>query len=470
MSDGGTRRLAAVDAQAQALGLFPGQKAADAAALAPDLVSAEHDEAADRESLEALADWCMRFSPAVASDAPDSLFLEVSGGERLWGGEAALAQELEARLAAAGIPVRMAIADTPAAAWALSRFDPCLCPSGHQAARLAPLPVAALRLSEADAAQLARLGLRTVGQVMGLPRGPLTRRFGPQVLLRLDQALGRLPQALNYRRPPTPWMQRRSFAEPISAPEDLARIAGDLGGLICAQLQAHGQGARRFVLAYHRLDGRDLCVEAGLAFAGRDPKALLRLLAPKLETVDPGFGIEAATILAQEVAPLGAAQAMLDPTQAQADAALAPLIDRLANRLGAERVWRAQPVASHAPERAVARCEALSGDRLQGWDPSRPRPLRLFERPEPIEAMAALPDAAPARFRWRGLWRKVARAEGPERIAQEWWRLAPPQTSVGAVRDYYRVEDETGGRFWVFRAGLYTGPDAPRWWLHGVFG
>ncbi len=407
----------------------------------------------------------------MASDAPDGVFLDISGGDRLWGGEGALCAELEARLAGAGIPARLAVADTPAAAWALARFDPGICPGGHQAARLAPLPVAALRLDEADAAQLARLGLRTVGQVMGLPRGPLTRRFGPGVLLRLDQALGRLPQALPYRRPASPWSQRLAFAEPVSAPEDLARVAGDLTAMLCRQLQTAGRSARRFALSYHRLDGRSLTVEAGLALAGREPSALLRLFLPKLDTVDPGFGVESATILADEVQPLDMAQTALDPAQADSDAAVAPLIDRLANRLGADRVWRAGPVQSHAPERAVGRFEPLSGQRGAGWDASRPRPLRLFVRPEPIEAaLAVLPDGAPARFQWRGLWRKVRCAEGPERIAQEWWRLAPEQTSVGAVRDYYRVEDETGGRFWLFRAGFYGGEERPRWWLHGVFG
>lgn len=465
------RRLAAIDARAQALGLHPGQKAADAAALVPDLACADHDPQADLTALEALADWCVRFSPAVASDAPDGLFLDIGGGDRLWGGEAALCAELEARLAGAGIPARLAVAGAPAAAWALARFDPGICPGGHEAARLAPLPVAALRLDEADAVQLARLGLRTVGQVMGLPRGPLTRRFGPGVLLRIDQALGRLPQALSYRRPASPWSQRLAFAEPISAPEDLARVAGDLTVMLCRQLQTAGRSARRFALSYHRLDGGSLTVEVGLALAGREPAALLRLLLPKLDTVDPGFGVESATILADEVQPLDMAQTALDPAQIEADAALAPLIDRLANRLGADRVWRAAPVQSHAPERAVARCAPLSGKREAGWDPAQPRPLRLFARPEPIEAaLAVLPDGAPARFQWRGLWRKVRCAEGPERIAQEWWRLASEQTSVGAVRDYYRVEDETGGRFWLFRAGFYGGEERPRWWLHGVFG
>jgi protein ImuB len=470
MSDGGARRLAAVDDLAQSLGLYPGQKAADAAALVPNLATADHDPEADAESLEALADWCVRFSPAVAGDAPDGLFLDVSGVDLLWGGEAQLAHELEGRLADNGIPARLAIADTAAAAWALARFDPQACPSGCQAAKLAPLPVAALRLEEADVAQLARLGLRTIGQVMGLPRGPLTRRFGPGVLLRLDQALGRLPQALKYRRPISPWAARLAFAEPITAPEDLARVADDLARMLCAQLQTAGRAARRFELSYHRLDGKSLTVEAGLALAGRESSALLRLLLPKLETLDPGFGIESATIQADDVQVLDMVQIHLDPSQAEADAAVAPLVDRLTNRLGADRVWRASPVQSHAPERAVSRSEPLAGARGAGWDPSRPRPLRLFVRPEPIEALAALPDAAPARFQWRGLWRRVRCAEGPERIAQEWWRLAPEQTSVAAVRDYYRVEDETGGRFWLFRAGLYGGEIPPRWWLHGVFG
>jgi len=469
MADRGTRRLAAVDATAQALGLFAGQKAAEAATLVPKLISAEFDAKADLISLEALADWCVRFSPAVATDAPDGLFLDITGGERLWGGEGELMRELAARLASNAIPARLAVADTPGAAWALARFDACICPPDHQASKLAPLPVAALRLNEADAAQLARLGLRTIAQVIGLPRGPLTRRFGPGVLLRLDQALGRLPQALNYRRPSSPWMQRLAFAEPVSTPDDLARVAADLCGLLCDQLQTATRGARRVVLVYHRLDGANPVVEVGLALAGCDPAALLRLLLPKLEEVDPGFGVESATIWAQEVEALKPSQAELDSTQAQAAASIGPLVDRLANRLGSDRVWRAVPVQSHAPERAVARREPLSLGQAAGWDAARPRPLRLFVRPEPIEAPAALLDAAPARFRWRGRWRRVARAEGPERIGQEWWWLAPDQTAVGAVRDYYRVEDEDGARFWLFRAGLYGGEPAPRWWLHGLF-
>ena len=472
------RRLAAVDAAAQGLGLYVGQKVTDAAALAPDLVTAEAEPEADAAALEALVHWCVRFSPAVAADPPDGLILDITGVDHLWGGEAALRRDLLARLRANGLPARAAIADTAGAAWALAHFSNTpIAPPGGQADLLARLPVAALRLEAKAAAQLPRLGLASIGALMALPRPQITRRFGPQVLARLDQALGRADEALVFRRPPTPWVAQLAFVEPVSTPEDLARVSRDITARLCARLEAEGQGARRFELIFHRTDGAALSLSIGLALPGRRPDPIVRLFAPRLETLDPGFGIEAATLVAGQVEPLGVRQGRLE---AGADAALeegvAPLVDRLSNRLGAERVWRADPHPSHAPERAVARRPPLSpvlspAGPQAGWDPERPRPVRLFPRPEPVEVTAPVPDDPPVLFRWRGRVHRVKRAEGPERLAEEWWRLADfEQSAPDRVRDYYRVEDEAGARFWLFRAGLYT-PDAPpKWWMHGLFG
>lgn len=476
VSERGTRRLAAVDECAAALGLMAGQKAADALALVPHLVTADHDPAADRAALEALCDWCVRFSPAVAVDGDDGLFLDITGTDHLWGGEAGMLVDLMARLARWGVPARAAIADTAGAAWALARFGPdlAIAPPERQREVIAPLPVAALRLGEAAEAQLPRLGLHRIGQVLALPRAQLAKRFGLATVLRLDQALGQAAEALTFRRPASPWFDRLAFFEPISAPEDLARVAADALALICARLEAEGRGAKRFEVVFHRLDGRSFPVRVGLARIGRDAQRLAKLVKPKLDMVDPGFGIEVVTVHASAVEPMAAAQERLDAdAAASADETLAPLIDRLVNRLGENRVWRADPFESHVPERSVVRVGPLDPPSAARWDADRPRPVRLFKRPEAIVAIAAeLPDYPPRLFTWRGRAHRVRRAEGPERIGQEWWRagVARGETGPGKVRDYYRVEDDAGGRFWIFRQGLYGGEDAPKWWIHGLFG
>ena len=469
------RRLAAVEAQARAAGLHAGQKAADAAALVPELVTAEAEPEADAQALTALVDWCVRFSPAVAADPPDGLFLDIEGVAHLWGGEAEMLDDFAHRLAANGVDVRCAVADTPGAAWALAHYGAqtkILAPPGEAAALLAPLPPAALRLPAEAAAQLARLGFSRLSQVIGLPRGPLARRFGQATLDRVDQALGRAPEALAFRRPPTPWFVRLAFAEPISAPEDLARAMGDIVARLCARLEAEGRGARRLELAFHRLDGRAERLRVGLASAGRETGRIARLFAPKLEAVDPGFGVEVVTLAAEGVEALAGRQNRLDAVrEAAPEDGLVPLVDRLANRLGEDRVWRAEPVESHVPERSSGRAAPLAAPSPNdGWAADRPRPVRLFRRPEPIEVMAPIPDDPPVQFRWRGRLHRVRAAEGPERIGEEWWKAPIENASVAHVRDYYRVEDQDGARFWLFRAGLYQAGAPAKWWLHGLFG
>jgi protein ImuB len=471
VSDRGMRRLAAVDAGAAVRGLALGQKAADATALVPELVVADAEPAADAAALTALADWCARFSPAVALDPPDGLFLDITGADHLWGGEGPMMADLARRLAANGLPVRAAVAGSPGAAWALAHFGPDRAAAGKEmtAALLAPLPIAALRLASEDAAQIARLGLTTIGALAAQPRDPLGRRFGPAVMRRLDQALGRASEALEFRRPPSPWFERAAFAEPISTPEDLARAAGDIVQALCARLETAGHGARRFDLAFHRLDGRAERISVGLALPGRDATAITRLILPKLDYVDPGFGIEVTTLVAREAETLSEKQAsFIDPGDKRED--LAPLIDRLTNRLGEDAVWRAEAFPSHAPERAARRRPPLSRLEERGWDPERPRPLRLFRRPEPIEATASTPDDPPVLFRWRGQVHRIRRAEGPERLAEEWWRVPFDRADPAKARDYYQVEDEAGARFWLFRAGVYGASEPPTWWLHGLFG
>ncbi len=470
----GVRRLAAVDVTARRLGLRVGQKATDAMALVPDLITAEAEPEADAAALDALVDWCVRFSPAVAADRPDGLMLDISGVSHLWGGEAQLMADFRARLLANGLPFRLALADTPGAAWALAHHgaDGVIAPPGGQGELIAPLPPAALRLEPATADQIARLGLTRIGQLMELPRAPLAKRFGAPALERLDQALGRSREALSFRRPPSPWIARLAFAEPISTPDDLARVSQDVAALLCARLEREGKGARRFEIAFHRLDGKAMTLAIGLALAGRDPTRIAKLFQPRLETLDPGFGIEVVTLVADRVETTSARQVRLDSlAETAVEDGLAPLIDRLTNRLGEGRVWKSGPRESHVPEQSSAPGPALKAGTAQAWDPERPRPLRLFRRPELVDSvMAPVPDDPPVQFRWRNRLIRVRRAEGPERIAEEWWAGPIEATRTTHVRDYYRVEDEAGTRFWLFRAGLYETGVPAQWWLHGLFG
>ncbi|HEX7887600.1 MAG TPA: DNA polymerase Y family protein, partial [Phenylobacterium sp.] len=330
-----------------------------------------------------------------------------------------------------------------------------------------------LRLDPEAAAQIERLGLRRLDQLMEIPRAPLGRRFGAATVDRLDQALGRTGEALAFRRPPTPWIARLAFLEPISAPEDMARVTEDVTAKLCARLEAESQGGRRFEAAFHRVDGKAPTVAVGLSLPGRDARRIARLFQPRLETVDPGFGVESVTIAAYAVEPVGGRQVRIEAgLEAAVEDGLAPLVDRLANRLGPGAVWRAQPFESHVPELAVERAAPLGAPPTEArpWDREAPRPVRLFRRPEPLEQVVALlPDDPPIQFRWRGRLHRVQRAEGPERIGEAWWKGDIGDVSVTHVRDYYRVEDADGGRFWLFRAGLYGGEAGPKWWLHGLF-
>ncbi len=445
-------------------------------ALVPELVTAEAEPEADAEALTALADWCVRFSPAVAVDAPDGLFLDVTGVDHLWRGEAQMLADFRSRLITNGLPFRCAIADTPGSAWALAHFgkDGTIAPSGEHEPLLASLPPAALRLDRETWAQIERLGLRQVSQLVAIPRAPFGRRFGRAALTRLDQALGHEAEALTFRRPPTPWFARLAFAEPISAPEDMSRVTVDVATKLCARLETEGQGARRFEVCFHRVDGKALQLSVGLSLPGRDPVRIAKLLVPKLDTLDPGFGIEVVTLRAEAVEPISGRQARLDKArEATVEEGLAPLVDRLTNRLGQERVWRAVPVESHVPELAVGRSRPLGKPSIpQTWNREIPRPTRLFRRPEPVDSVIALtPDDPPTQFRWRGQVHRVHRAEGPERIGEDWWKGQIEDADVGHIRDYYRLEDTKGGRFWLFRAGLYGDPATPpKWWLHGLFG
>jgi protein ImuB len=471
----GGLRLAAVSAAAGAEGLAPGMTLADARALVPGLVVEAADAQGDARALAALADWCIRFTPWVALDGADGLVLDVSGCARLFGGEAALLGRVVAALNRFGFTVRAALADTPAAAWAAARFaraaDPTIVPPGGAEAMLGPLPVAALRLPVDTVAGLERLGLRRVAEVAALPRAPLAARFGEAVGRRIDRAFGREAEAIAPRRPVPAHLVRRVFTEPLI---DHAGVVTATGGLIAeltGRLEAEGLGLRRLELALYRVDGGRRVAAVGTARATRDAVHIERLLAVKLEALELGFGVEALTLAAPVTEPLAPVQAALAPDGIRADAGgLGALVDRLAQRLGPANVVRFAPRPSHTPERAVAAVPAMAPAAADGWRADVHRPLRLLPRPEPIEAVAMVPDAPPVQFRWRGRAHRVARAAGPERLAAEWWRAPNAETyDPDDWRDYYRVEDAAGARFWLYRHGPYGPGGTARWYLHGMF-
>ena len=477
----GQRRLKAVCPRAAALGLRPGQALAQARAICPELTAIDADPAADRAALDGLAGWCERFSPLAAADPPDGVWLDITGCAHLFGGEAELAAVLAALLARNGLNSRLAVAGTPGTAWALAHAtaseQTSVLPAGQETAALATLPVALLRLDPRSIAGLHGLGLRSIGELARLPRADLSARFGPLPVLRLDQAQGRAAEAIAWPHPPVPWTERLAFAEPIGTPEDLTRTLVRLAVLLCTRLEAARRGGLGFVATFFRVDDARLAIAIGTALPVRDPRRIAGLLSDKLEQVDPGFGIEAVVLEATATAPLAPPQMALPHTAPSgtiaADTALADTVDELANRLGPARLWRATPQESHVPERSVRRVPPLAPASSWSRGSTAERPLRLFRRPEPIEVTAPVPDDPPLQFRWRGVLHRVCAASGPERIAVEWWRrhtTPPDRPETDLVRDYYRVEDIEGGRFWMFRTGLNTGGSAARWFLHGLFG
>jgi len=486
----GLRRLVDVSAAAAALGLRPGQALAGARAICPDLKLAEADPAGDAEALGRLALWCERYTPLAAPDPPDGLWLDITGCAHLWNGEEALAADLARRLEAGETPCRVAVAGTTGAAWALARriggdAAPVILAPGEEREAIAPLPVGLLRLPPAAVAALRRLGLRRIGELYRLPRADLAVRFGASIVLRLDQALGQVEEAIAWPRAAPPWLERLAFAEPIGTPEDLERALALLAERLCARLAVKLLGGRMFAARFFRTDGEVPHIAVATALPVHAPAYVAKLLGAKLETVDPGFGVDAVTLEAEAVAAVAPAQPGFDAPAAGGASAtdgapLAAVVDALANRLGPERLWRVAPRASHVPERAVERRPALDPApmtrKAPAWerDPSQPRPIRLLRRPEPIEATAPVPDDPPVLFRWRGALHRVRAAAGPERIAAEWWRRAPRSERDGVaetdlVRDYYRVEDTEGARFWLFRAGQHGGGRTPQWYLHGLF-
>jgi protein ImuB len=465
----------ALEARAERLGLYPGQPLANARAMVQPLTVVPHDARADAALLEAIADWCDRFTPLVTLNAPNGLYLDITGAAHLFGGEQALLNDALARLAAQGLAAQGAIAGTSWAARALARWrNGLVVPAGGEAEAVAPLPIAALDCDAKILRALRHAGLKTVGQVAQRLGSELTERLGGAFVRRLRVMEGQAEEPLTPRRPLPDLMAQQRFADPVVSRDTIASTLLALAQSLCGVLEREGQGARGLGAVFFRADGKveRIAVRAGAPL--RDPSTMLRLLNQKLDALadplDPGFGfdlIRLEVLLAEETKP---ATVSFDANE-NARRQLRFLVDRLSARFGEHRVMRFVPQDTHIPEAAAASVPAQDRDfTCAAWprqpmnDPPR-RPLRLLERPEEIHhVIADTPDAPPVRFRWRACLHHVARAEGPERIAMAWWNRP------GLTRDYFRIETRDGLRLWLYRDGLYreTGL-AARWYMQGIF-
>jgi protein ImuB len=474
-------------------GARPGARLTDARALDPALIAEAADPAGDASLVERLAKWASRWSPLVEVDG-DGLKLNVTGVAHLFGGDRGLVRDVQRRFAKLGFTTRTAIAPTAAAAWALAHHAPCIC-GEDLAIRLAPLHVSALRLDPDTVRTLERLGLKTIGSLIDVPRLALARRFRgvESVVDALDRALGRKPDPLTAApSEPTPRVLLRleePAVYPEAASEALERLIPDL----VRQLQERHLGVRRLALHGFRVDGSVATAFVATAIASREPKHLQRLLADKAAALDPGFGFDAFALVAEWTEGQDAAQESL-VEEPSGERELARLVDRLTVKLGPRAVRRPQPEESHLPERASGWIAAIypppagEGDRRRrrrgAGDlhdrpstmlrmvslpvPERIRPQRLLDRPEAVDVIYATPEGMPRRFVWRRAVHDIARVEGPERIAPEWWR----QPSSARLRDYYCVEDSSGRRYWIYREGLLGDGRGglPNWFIHGLFG
>lgn len=470
---GNAVRLTALNLPAAQVGLEAGLTLADARARVPELEVFAHDAHADGDWLERLAEACGRYTPTVALQPPDALVLDIAGCVHAFEGERCLAADVERRMARRGVLARHAFGDTPAIALALARFAGSPAPDEKGAVRR--LPVVALGLDEDDTAALARAGLKTVGDVMARPLAGIAARFGEAAVTAVRQLAGEAHAPVKARAAAPDSVAERRFAEPIARTEFALEVLADLVREAVVGLERRREGGRRWEARLFRADGqvRRLRVETGRPT--RDAPLLMRLFRERIDTLadplDPGFGYDMLRLEVVLAERLDAAQLRLEGGQHRADDVPA-LIDRLSTRLSRERVRRFAARDSHIPEQAELTLPASATPADGAWparEPGEPplRPIHLFDPPQPIDQVFSLaPDGPPRRFRWRRALHEVARAEGPERIAGEWWRR---HDAAVPTRDYYRVEDRRGRRFWIFRGELPDQAGRARWYLHGLF-
>ncbi|WP_276134229.1 Y-family DNA polymerase [Polluticoccus soli] len=452
-------------AEAQAKGIYPNMVVADCKAILPSLQVLDDIPGQDDKLLNALTEWCIRYTPIVALDLPDGLILDASGCSHLWGGEQAYLKDMINRLSGFGYHVRAAMADTAGTAWAISRFGQItpIIKSDRQLDALLPLPPAALRLEPVILERLNKLGLHTIGSFIRMPRTALRRRFGQILLQKLDQALGQEMESILPVRPIEPYQERLPCLEPIRTATGIEIALQQLVEKLCERLEKEDKGLRRCVFKGYRIDGNIQQIDIGTNRPSRNVKHLSKLFENKIVQIEPDLGIELFILEAPIVEDLTSAQdALWNSTTASDNRAVAELLDRIAGKTGMDTIRRYLPNESYWPERAAKLATSLQEKPTTEWRIDMPRPVNLLPKPELIDVTVQMPDYPPMLFKYKGKLHNISKADGPERIEQEWW------LRNGHYRDYYCVEDNDGARYWLFRLGPYTGNE-PKWFLHGFF-
>lgn len=445
-------------------GAFTGMAVADARAAVPELLAIDDMPGQAAKLLRLIGLGCIRYTPIVSLNLPDGVMLDISGCAHLWGGEREYLKEIVLKLRAAGFDARAAIADTPGTAWAVARFAqkrPIIA-SGTQAAALADLPPAALRLEPEILDRLQKLGFRNIRPLLAIAPQSLRRRFGTGLLLRMNQALGHVEEHLEALATPVSYTERLPSLEPIRTAPGIEIAIEKLLEILCLRLQAEGLGVRKAILKCHRIDGRKVQVGITTAKGSHSISHLLRLFKLQIDKIEPALGIELFLMEVPRTEEMVVEQEQLwAEAKGLGDTSLAELLDRISGRVGAAAIQRFLPAEHHWPERSIKLAGSLTEQPQTSW-PELPRPIRLLNEPESIEVMALVPDHPPKLFVHKGKRHMIAKADGPERIGREWWQ------DNGQHRDYYVVEDTDGCRYWVFRSGHYDGGDA-QWYLHGYF-
>lgn len=454
----------AISAAAQAKGISTGMVVADCRAIFPTLAVFDDDPELTGKLLRALAEWCLRYTPIAAVDLPDGLILDVSGCPHLWGGERGYLKDIISKLSGYGYHVRAAIADTIGTSWAVSRFgkvSPIVEP-GMQNEALRLLPVAALRFEQSVVDRMNKLGLYQAGSIIKMPRSAIRRRFGAQTVERLAQALGEETEAIEPVLPIQPYQERLPSLEPIRTATGIEIAIRHLLEKLCHRLQQEEKGLRKAILKLYRVDGKTQQVEIGTSRPSSHTEHLFKLFELKINTIAPALGIELFILEAPVVEELPGVQETFWKTAGCNYKEVAELLDKLAGKIGMQAIHRYLPDEQFWPERSIKLASNLDEMPSTNWPTDLPRPIHLLNTPEAIDVMVRIPDYPPVHFRYKGQLHLVKKADGPERIEQQWW------ITRGEHRDYYCLEDEKGARYWVFRLGHY-GSDEPKWFLHGFF-
>jgi protein ImuB len=464
--DHGRMVITAVNPLAEKQQITAGMVVADARALIPSLKVFDEQPELEERLLKALAIWCIRYTPVTAVDTPDGLILDVSGCPHLWGGEPGYITDIYNRLKKSGYHTRLAIADTIGTAWAIARFgqEKNIIKSGEQEEALLVLPPAALRLSPPVAEGLQKLGFYQLGNFIHIKRSALRRRFGEELLLKIDQALGYREEMIQPVQPVTVYQERLPCLEAIVTATGIEIALKRLLEILCTRLAKEEKGLRTAIFTYYRLDGITNQLTIGTHHASHNTHHLFKLFESRLEMIEPGLGIELFVLEAPKIEKVPAGQQKLWAGSCGVeDQGLAELLDRLANRLGASGIHRYLPDEHYWPERSIKLAAGLTEKPTTPWQADRARPAQLLAKPEPIEVTAPVPDYPPMLFRYKGRLHTIKKADGPERIEREWW------LEEGPHRDYYQVEDEQGQRYWLFRSGHYTADNTQQWFIHGFF-